>query len=154
MLLLKADTSVMSSTHSDDQYDQNGQYSQYNNHCTLSGVPSVLSTGSFPLFFIDEQALAAHEKEVMDFYYQQEQPFLTSEKLEQVQAAVTVELQRRQVDALPLEVMHAALFADPANGLELGYTLELFLEDCQSFSLNKPGEMSLAEAIDFLREMQ
>ena len=95
---------------------------------------------------------------------------MTSEKLAQVQAAVTAELQRRQVEALPLDVMHAALFdgtdpdTDPGTangsgsvsglGLGLGYTLELFLEDCQSFSLKKHGEMSLDEALEFLREMQ
>jgi len=111
---------------------------------------------------VDEQALAAHEKEVMDFYYQEERPLLTPEYELQVQAAVGAALGGATGGALPLDVMHAALFPqqqqqqDPQDESQgLGYTLQLFLEDCAAWGqLQTPGRMTLAEALAFLRQMQ
>jgi len=44
------------------------------------------------------------------------------------------------------------LFAHQKEGLD--YSLELFLEDCRSFPLERQGEMTLPEALSFITQMQ
>lgn len=103
-------------------------------------------------YHIDEQALLGHEQEVMDFFYKEEQPLLSTEEFERVQAEVKAELQRRQTVSLPLDAMHGVLFAHQKEGFD--YSLELFLEDCRSFPLERQGEMTLPEALSFITQMQ
>lgn len=110
-------------------------------------------TGAQPL---DPQALAAHEKEVMDFFYQEEQPLLTHEALERAQAAFRLELSSRHErlgwasDSLPLDVAHGIVFSNEA----LGYSLEMFCSDLRSFPLNDAGLISLPELLAFVSAMQ
>lgn len=103
-------------------------------------------------YHIDEQALLGHELEVMDFFYKEEQPLLSAEEFERVQAEVKAELLRRQTISLPLDAMHGVLFAHQKEGLD--YSFELFLEDCRSFPLERQGEMTLPEALSFITQMQ
>lgn len=105
---------------------------------------------------LDPQALAAHEKEVMDFFYQEEQPLLTQEDLERAQAAFRLELDSRRdrlgwtSDSLPLDAAHRIVFFDEA----LGYSLEMFCSDLRAFPLRAEGLISLPELIAFVSAMQ
>jgi len=109
---------------------------------------------------VDEAALASHEKEVMDFFYQEEQPLLTDAFVAEAEVKFAAALQvRREAGwvraSLPLAEVHALLFGGEREQA-LGYTLALFLEDAANTSTQPAvsGELTLREALDLLRDVQ
>lgn len=108
---------------------------------------------------IDEGALAVHEKNVMDFYYQEERPLLTVEYLQNLESSFFNALQNLRSeqgwihDNLPFALAHSVLFKDDEA---LGYTLDLFLGDLERFPVaaRDEGRISLSEIKEFLKAMQ
>lgn len=106
---------------------------------------------------VDEQALALHERDVMDQYYQQEKPLLTQEYMDRTRAAFELELRQLQrkvawgSEGLPFDAAHRVLFLENEA---LGYTMEMFLGDLDSFPLAAEGQLSLQEMLNFVQEMQ
>lgn len=111
---------------------------------------------------VDEAALASHEKEVMDFFYQEEQPLLTEAFVADAEAKFSAALQAKREGcegwtraSLPLAEVHALLFGGEREQA-LGYTLSLFLEDAANTPMQPAvrGEMTFCEALDLLRDVQ
>ncbi len=127
---------------------------------------------------IDAQRLAAEEREVMDNYFQHEQPFLTADEEDRIRNHFDCVGKRADmcgggmdtgmdmdvgaagdagsVPCLDLPAAYAAMFDSSVGGIggELEYSFDLFLEDIARFPLRHPGHMTVDESIDFLRAMQ
>lgn len=129
---------------------------------------------------IDMQRLAAEERQVMDNYFQHEQPFLTAEEEDRIRnhfdcvgkpaaawgidesgAGMGMDTDvgmdvEDSVPCLDLAAAYGAMFDSAVGGIggELEYTYELFLEDMARFPLRHPGRMTVDESIEFLRAMQ
>jgi SAM-dependent methyltransferase len=95
----------------------------------------------------DEIKFFEHEKTILDIFYKEEQPYLTSE-LEMKIRSTFAELGDKN-NFLLLSQAYEILFEE-----NLEYSLDLFLEDLQQFPLTEPGKMSCEEALNFLRTMQ
>ncbi len=99
--------------------------------------------GSSP---VDLLELAKQEKEVMDFQFKTANPLLTEDYIKRLSAAFEAVTSQTW---LPLMQAFEIMFSK-----ELSYTWSLFLEDLQDFALEKEGQMTKAEMIAFIEQMQ
>ena len=113
---------------------------------------------------VDLRRLADEEAHVLDVYFKEERPLLTADEEARVRdyydamgagAGMDMDMGGGGGPSLDLPTAYRGMFDVAMGGCdELGYSYELFLEDVERFTLQRPGRMSADEAVEFLRTMQ
>ncbi len=95
--------------------------------------------------------IEAHEREVMDMFFQIESPFLNEQNEKMIQEKFSQHLSDNIEEGVDLKTAYEILFLDK---VELGYDYSLFLEDLENISLKNPNKMTFEEAMTFIQLMQ
>jgi EEF1A lysine methyltransferase 4 len=125
-----------------------GDCSQPDGQCKTIAICKKTSSS----FFIDPQAMAATESQAMDLFYQIKTPLLTAEKIRKIDDFFAL----HGNNPLPLKDIHSFIFERDEVDRELGYTLDLFLEDLSGECPGsvESGVLSLQDTLNFIKSMQ